>query len=120
MTRIFAVLVIFFICVWLIPLGAFIKPDQEESACGGRRAVHMCAYSLVQEDTKETRPGITISNSSGSSQVSKAGASGGNDYAVSSDILFNLYKIRRFSVVEERSFTTPFIQTPDPIPKPIF
>lgn len=36
--------------LWILPLGFFIKPNQEKTACGGLRAVCMCrmGFSALQ------------------------------------------------------------------------
>jgi hypothetical protein len=40
------ILILFFI--WLLPLGVFIKPSQEQVVCGGQRAVCMCSHIQVK------------------------------------------------------------------------
>ncbi len=34
--------------MWIQPLGAFIKPSDEDTACAGRRAVHMCSVQFTE------------------------------------------------------------------------
>lgn len=34
--------------LWIQPLGAFIAPSAEDTACGGRRAVHMCSVQFAE------------------------------------------------------------------------
>jgi hypothetical protein len=34
--------------MWIQPLGAFIAPSAEDTACGGRRAVHMCSVQFTE------------------------------------------------------------------------
>jgi hypothetical protein len=33
--------------LWIQPLGAFIKPAAEDTACGGHRAFHMCSTQFA-------------------------------------------------------------------------
>lgn len=39
------VLAIFFI--WILPLGAFIKPSQEKKVCNGQRAICLCSHLII-------------------------------------------------------------------------
>lgn len=34
--------------VWIVPLGTFIKPEQEEAACNGQRAICLCTKLLYK------------------------------------------------------------------------
>ncbi|MCA9408094.1 MAG: hypothetical protein KC733_05355, partial [Candidatus Omnitrophica bacterium] len=44
------ILVLFFI--WILPLGAFIKPNQEKKACHGRRAICLCSHLIAKQLAK--------------------------------------------------------------------
>lgn len=37
------IVVIVIFLVWILPLGIFIKPEKEEKACNGQRAICMCS-----------------------------------------------------------------------------
>ncbi len=43
----YLILIVCFI-FWIIPLGAFIKPAQEELACNGQRAICLCSHLLAK------------------------------------------------------------------------
>ena len=69
---------------WFMPLGNFIKPSQEETACGGKRAFHMCSMMAGKIDP---HPSSTPSyaNASDVSQHGKmAGGQSGDDFLIDS------------------------------------
>lgn len=66
---------------WILPLGFFIKPSQEKTACDGKRAVHMC--SLMKGMVQKTSPGVSLSSASGAEKSAKASSgSGSDDYLI--------------------------------------
>ncbi len=111
-------LIAFFL--WILPLGSFIRPADEESACGGKRAMHMCgmktAGTSVKTGEKPAREGIAFSNPS-------APEKGPGASAASSDIAFS--EARRVETILSSRFsareTLPPLQviryTPSPVPK---
>ncbi|MCA9398792.1 MAG: hypothetical protein KC618_03500 [Candidatus Omnitrophica bacterium] len=42
--------IIILICfvTWIVPLGAFIKPSQEDEMCNGRRSICLCTHFLAK------------------------------------------------------------------------
>lgn len=45
MKQLISLLTALMLFIWILPLGVFIKPSQEKSACGGLRAVCMCHHA---------------------------------------------------------------------------
>ena len=67
------------LCFWFLPLGSFIKPSQEKTACGGKRAFHMCSMMAGKVNPN---PSNTVSYQNGSdfARDAKSQASSGNDW----------------------------------------
>ncbi len=65
--------------LWILPLGAFIKPSQEKMACDGKRAFHMCSMSMGKVNPEPSSK-VTFNNANGSEQGPKSSASGGDDF----------------------------------------
>jgi hypothetical protein len=64
---------------WVLPLGSFIKPSQEATACGGKRAMHMCSM-MSGKTAKEAPKGIAFTSASSVEKTAKSSASGGDDF----------------------------------------
>jgi hypothetical protein len=67
------------LCLWLMPLGAFIKPAQEKLACGGKRAFHMCCAMSGKAPAKAAGTGLSAPGSQ-TDRGAKASASGSDDF----------------------------------------
>lgn len=79
----FLTLCIFF---WILPLGNFIKPVQEKTACGGGRAMHMCTMGMGKVHTDTDRSSkISFNNASSLDKDPRSASSG-----ASNDVLLNL------------------------------
>jgi hypothetical protein len=72
---------------WLMPLGAFIKKTEEKTACGGKRAFHMCSMMQESQPTQEGPSDgvVKFTSASGSVEKSQPSGSGGNEFF--SDVL---------------------------------
>ncbi len=69
------------VSLWLLPLGAFIKPSQEKIACDGQRPFHMCCMMSGKIRPAETGSSkVSISNSAGVNNTSKSTGSGGDEF----------------------------------------
>ncbi len=112
----FSTLAIFF---WILPLGAFIKPSQEKTACGGNRAFHMCTMGMSSAKKVPAPERVTFTSASGAEKDHQsAGGSGGNDFLVISAFAM---KPDRCSKLLDFNFCLPiqsFVFLPDPVPKP--
>ncbi|MCG3177133.1 MAG: hypothetical protein MOGMAGMI_02100 [Candidatus Omnitrophica bacterium] len=105
--------------LWVLPLGAFIKPSQEKTACGGKRAFHMCSMTSAQVSAAD-RPAGLVSYSSASQDVQKSARSSGS----SSDELLVDTIIEVSDLMRARSYlkdlhppASAAILLRDPIPK---
>ena len=84
-------LIYFIICIvfiaWLLPLGVFIKPSEEQIACGGQRAICMCHMQTAK--AKQSIPGVFILTANqGSHKETHSSVSGSNYYvAAHQDVL---------------------------------
>lgn len=45
---IYSLLALFFF-IWILPLGAFIKPEHEKTACNGQRAICLCSHLMAKQ-----------------------------------------------------------------------
>lgn len=70
MHRLFTSFVIAIFTLWILPLGAFIKPYQEALICGGKRAICLCSHKSVKSS-----PGLMIVNPGVQKESSPGGAS---------------------------------------------
>ena len=70
--------------LWIMPLGAFIRPGQEKTACGGKRAFHMCSMKMGKAGPQESSQKISFTSASsfGDQSKSSAGTSGDDFVAV--------------------------------------
>jgi hypothetical protein len=77
--RFFWLLILVCFFVWLLPLGVFIKPSHEQTACGGQRAICLCSHSLVKSSAHDAGK-IAFSSSSGAHKERSlsGGVSAGN------------------------------------------
>ena len=73
---ILSAIVLYFI--WIIPLGAFIKPSQEKFACGGKRAICLCNHidkesksNSAQECSFQVNPGPNEEINTSNGQISQ-------------------------------------------------
>ncbi len=70
-------------CLWILPLGVFIKPSQEGTACGGKRAFHMCSMEMGKARPTESSQKISFTNASGSGQQGKSSTgTSGDDFVI--------------------------------------
>ncbi len=69
--------------LWILPLGFFIKPDQEKTACGGLRAVCMCSMGTSAVQNKPIE-GYSIKSVSVDGRVRSVTGVGGASYLTQS------------------------------------
>lgn len=118
MRKTVAVFSVFALFLWILPLGSFIKPSQEKTACGGSRAFHMCTMGMGQAKKGPGPQKISFTNASGAEKTDRSpSSSGGNDF-INGDVLKNTEvrssKTREFEITLPRQS---FFLTPEPIPK---
>jgi hypothetical protein len=100
--------------VWILPLGIFIKPDEEKLACNGKRAICMCSHLLAKQTAKFAGK-ILLKNA-----VDIDGANGApaSHFYVNA-VLAGIRTSADNDTVFERSFfySDPTRKTADPVPK---
>ena len=65
--------------IWLLPLGVFIKPSQEKTACGGQRAICMCQVQMTKSQSKPLE-GISLKGGSNQKNENASAKGGGSNY----------------------------------------
>jgi hypothetical protein len=60
MSRLTSVLTLILFLLWIMPLGAFIDPSNEDKACGGQRAICLCAHLLKKSEDRSAGKNILI------------------------------------------------------------
>ena len=82
MKKIFSIFLTLTLFAWMMPLGAFIKPTQEKTACDGQRPFHMCSM-MMQMQQKAPSNAMGYTNQAGAQNSPKSQASGGgNEFSV--------------------------------------
>lgn len=78
--RPFSIFILSAVFLWLMPLGAFIKPSQEATVCGGLRAFHMCTCFKGKIDPNRVgaHGRAPLLTSSDFGQNAKSSSSGGD------------------------------------------
>ncbi len=73
-------------CLWLIPLGQFIKKDRQEQACGGQRAICMCLAKGFKKTSNGPVKFTITTNTDSANQKESSGSGGAGNYYVSTDV----------------------------------
>ncbi len=102
MKRITALFSLVTVILWLMPLGAFIKPSQEKTACDGKRAFHMCSM-MAQTSEKSDTVSITVPSGAGSGARS---AVSGDDAALPDGFASLAFKKHKVFLFSHRSYYT--------------
>jgi hypothetical protein len=71
LTRLISSITVIGVLFWLLPLGAWIKPSQENKACNGQRAFHMCTQMMKTNEAATSKIKFGQSHSDNASQPSK-------------------------------------------------
>jgi hypothetical protein len=82
MRKVVSLFITLAVLVWLMPLGAFIKPSEEKSACGGKRAFHMCSMMQAKADPNPSTTPVFQSASGFEHQAKSQASGGGNEFEV--------------------------------------
>lgn len=116
MRRFIGLITTLLLFIWLLPLGAFIKPEQEKEACAGKRAICLCSHLLKKQLAKNANKTFLQAASASSAEKENTSGSSHNFLAHVADIKkplpFNLLN-------HENPFKYSFlyIRTIDPVPK---
>ena len=97
-------------CLWMLPLGAFIKPSQEKTACDGKRAFHMC--SMMSGKIRPASSGrVALAAASHFGPGAKSSAAGGDDFLPVSK---NFVHASACRMQTASSFFSPYLYSPAP------
>ena len=80
MRRLISAIVFLVFFIWILPLGVFIKPSQEEKACNGRRAICLCSHLIAKQKGAHVAK-IMLTNPGVNKEGSPSGGAG-HDYLV--------------------------------------
>ncbi len=69
MKKIIKILTTVLFFIWILPLGVFIKAEQEKKACNGQRAICLCSHLVAKQLAKNA--GKTFIQTSASASASK-------------------------------------------------
>ncbi|HXV19319.1 MAG TPA: hypothetical protein VD883_04500 [Candidatus Omnitrophota bacterium] len=106
---------------WLMPLGAFIKKTEEKTACGGKRAFHMCSMMQGKADPNPSST-VSLQNASdfGNSAQSQASGSVSDDLLMPSRVLASgqpdLFRAQEAASFRYRTIYSGVLQPPPEYP----
>jgi hypothetical protein len=94
------IIIIFCFFVWILPLGAFIKPSDEIKVCGGQRAICLCSNkSAVVKVGGLGKVVIT----KGSTQKEQAQSGGASEYLAALNIK-NIFRPNVIGFIDDGQF----------------
>lgn len=77
-TKILSFTIVAIFMTWLVPLGFFIKPAQEKTACGGQRAICLCSSNSKLKSA--AAPAVTLKTVDSSSHSKENSGGGQHEY----------------------------------------
>lgn len=114
--KIAAIVSLITLCLWLMPLGAFIKPSQEDTACGGKRAFHMCCM-LSGKVRPEGIHKVCFYSMNSSERTAKSSAAGGDDFVTAASARANRLRAHLMELSNDFFYPQYFQEIPEPPPK---
>lgn len=104
--------------LWVLPLGVFIKPSQEKTACGGKRAFHMCSSMSVAAAPAATSDVLAYAQTASDLLKTSKAASGCSDEVLLEDAERRCHLPASVLAYERFVFLdTPVLLLQDPVPK---
>lgn len=104
--------------LWLMPLGTFIKPSQEKTACDGQRPFHMCSMMAGKAEASGTKGKIVLANPTSGPQA-KSAASGGDEFLPALDLFVHRsetrYHFQSERLIPQTRFLSPVEHPPQHI-----
>ena len=101
--------------LWILPLGFFIKPSQQNLACDGQRAMCMCHIMIPKSLDKAMDAGINLKTASANNENSSGG---GANYFVSSKPVIVLHApLASFFENQHLSYNNPCLAALEYVPK---
>ena len=80
MPRLISALVLLIFFIWILPLGVFIKPSQEEKACNGQRAICLCSHLIAKQ--KDARVAKIMLTNPGAQKEANPSGGASHDFIV--------------------------------------
>ena len=116
MLKFVSVFVLSSFLLWILPLGVFIKPSQEQLSCGGQRAICLCRHLDANSQLKTV--GKILFQNSVSAQKDD-GASGGSSHFFLTAEIYKQLACVGASVVGDDTLPhlNPFSKSIEHIPK---
>jgi len=115
MKNVFLSFVLISFILWILPLGYFIKPSQQQLACDGQRAMCMC-HVMLPKSVDKVMPGVSLK--AGATQGKENSSGGTGNYFVNSKpnivITLNLSSIFDLQFL---SYKNPFPVSIECVPK---
>ncbi len=100
--------------LWILPLGYFIKPSQEKTACDGQRAMCMCHAMVPKVSSKAMEHGIMLK---AGASANKENSSAGNYFiSAKSAVVLNLHAASIFKN-QYLCYKNPFLAALEYVPK---
>lgn len=100
--------------VWILPLGAFIKPEQESEACNGRRAICLCSHLLGKALDKQLGKVLLKQYAGG---LQKENASSSPDFVLPRIVKNSDSRMIRFQDLNEDIHSFLYIASVEPVPR---
>lgn len=118
MNRIGAFFTAIVFMAWLLPLGVFIKPAQEQRACGGQRAICMCKTMMGKSDAKAAPlAGFSLKAPNGLAKDGQTAGGGGHVLLASDPRIFHSSVSVRLYQAELIASSLPFFRSIEHVPK---
>lgn len=115
MRRYVGILTILLFFIWILPLGAFIRPDQEKKACNGQRGICLCSHAKARVKASGK---ILLTKSTGAPHKEENGSGGGNQYFLTAlDSLKNIGPNTTFLREAASFYTCLFFHSLEHVPK---
>ena len=103
--------------IWVLPLGVFIGPSQEKTACNGQRAMCLCSHIQAKAKSGPVQSVGLKANSDSNKESSASGGAAGHYYLAAH--LFVQNNLNQSAVTDPAflAYCNPSIRSVEHIPK---
>jgi len=101
--------------VWILPLGAFIKPSDEKKACNGKRAICLCSHLFAKQTAKYA--GKTLLKNASSAGESSNGVPSSHFYVNALLAIIKNSDAEHAMMERAMFYANPTQETASPVPK---
>ena len=115
--RLTALSVISLFSFWLIPLGSFIKPSQEKTACGGQRAVCCCSVMKSELNGKTMEPPAIQGSANNLKETNSPGGNAGHYYLATDPHALESLLMGTFELSMKFYYQSPLLGSIEHVPK---